>query len=42
MNDCFDTTVRTTVKLKSWKTWEGDEKGHGNSWNFKSFKKYKP
>ena len=30
--------MRTTAELRLWKT----RKGHGKSWNFKSFKEYEP
>ena len=30
------------LKLWSWKTLKGDGKGHGESWNFRIFKEYKP
>ena len=30
------------LQLWSWKTLKDHGKGHGNSWNFKIFKEYKP
>ena len=38
LNDCFDTTVRRTLKLWPWKTWKGHGKGHMQ----KNFKEYEP
>jgi len=42
LNDCFDTAVRITAYLWSWKTQKSHGKGHRKSWNFKSFKEYEP
>ena len=34
--------VRKTAELWPWKIHKGHGKGHGMSWNFKSFKEYEP